>query len=111
MPLTNIAIKSAKAKENPYKLFDCDGTFIQINKSGSMLWRMKYYFHGSEKLIAFGKYPEISLQETREKKFEARKLLDKGINPTQHRKEEKTDAVIAAGNSFSLIVKEWHDTA
>ena len=110
MKLTNIAIKNAEIKDKTYKLFDGEGLFLQVNKSGSKLWRMKYRFHNKEKLLSLGKYPEVTLQEARDKKYQARRLLSKGVDPSADKRAKKADAIRSIGNSFEAVAKEWHTT-
>lgn len=81
MKLTNTACNSAKPKEKPYKMADGQGMYLEIKPNGSKYWRMAYRIHGKQKLLSFGVYPEISLKYAREKRREARKLLEKGIEP------------------------------
>lgn len=54
MPLTDIAARSAKPREKPYKLADAGGMFMFVHPSGQKYWRMKYRFAGKEKLLALG---------------------------------------------------------
>lgn len=54
MALTDFTIKNAKPRAKAYKLGDGGGLFIQINPSGSKLWRMKYRWEGREKKLAIG---------------------------------------------------------
>ncbi len=110
MKLTNIAIKNAEIKDKTYKLFDGEGLFLQVNKNGSKLWRMKYRFHNKEKLLSLGKYPEVTLQEARDKKYQARRLLSKGVDPSADKRAKKADAIRSVGNSFEVVAREWHST-
>lgn len=105
MKLTATAVKTAKPKEKPYKLFDGHGLYLEIRPTGSKRWRYKYTFNGKEKLISLGTYPLTSLKEARDKHFEARKLLDNGINPSEARKEQKEAK--SASNSFQFVAEEW----
>lgn len=66
MPLTDSAIKTAKPKEKPYKLSDAYGLYLVINPSGAKLWRLKYRVGGKEKLLSFGAYPIVGLQQARQ---------------------------------------------
>lgn len=61
MALSEIQIKKAKAAERPYKLADGEGLFLLVQKNGSKLWRLKYRYHGKEKLLSFGAYPEVGI--------------------------------------------------
>jgi integrase len=106
-PLTVLAIKSAKPKDKPYKLFDTNGLFLLIRPNGSMLWRFRYHFGGKENLLAFGHFPDVSLQDARELRDEAKKLLRKGISPAQQKREEKRQAELKAANSFEAVAREW----
>jgi hypothetical protein len=59
MPLTDFAIKNARARSKPYKLGDYGGLFIQVQPTGSKLWRLKYRIEGKAKVIALGAYPAV----------------------------------------------------
>ena len=68
MMLTHTGVKNAKPKEKPYKLSDGDGLYLLVKPTGSKYWRLKYFYAGKEKLLAFGTYPEVSLDDAREKR-------------------------------------------
>jgi hypothetical protein len=65
MSLTDIAIRRAKTRDKPYKLYDELGLFLVISPSGSRLWRMKFRHGGYEKKLSFGAYPQVSLRDAR----------------------------------------------
>lgn len=54
MALTDTACKNAKPKEKVYKLGDSEGLFLLIKPNGAKHWRLKYYFHKKERLMALG---------------------------------------------------------
>lgn len=66
MSLTDIAIRRAKTRDKPYKLYDELGLFLDISPSGWKLWRMKFRNGGSEKKLSFGAYPQVSLRDARD---------------------------------------------
>ena len=109
MKLTDINIKKAKKREKPYKLSDGGGLYIQIEPTGGKLWRYKYRFHGKEKLLALGKYPDVTLQEARKRHSEAREQLAQGIDPSAVKKAQKAAGAERAANSFEVIAQEWFD--
>jgi len=82
MALTDSAIRAAKSKDKPYKLYDEDGLFLLIAASGSKLWRLKYRLNGHEKLLALGSYPTVSLKDARARRDEAKRLLSENIDPS-----------------------------
>ncbi|MDR2561799.1 MAG: integrase arm-type DNA-binding domain-containing protein [Holophagales bacterium] len=109
MGLTDLGIKRAKPAEKPYRLFDGGGLYIEIQPSGGRLWRYKYHFNDKEKRLAIGRYPEISLQDARQRHFEARKMLANGIDPSAAKKAAKSAKRGIAENSFEVLAREWHE--
>jgi integrase len=109
MKLSAIQVKQAKSQEKDYKLFDGEGLFLLVKKNGNKHWRLKYRFLGTEKLLAIGPYPLLSLQEAREAKKKAKKLLAGGIDPVAHKKGSKEDAIRNVQNTFQAIAMEWYE--
>ena len=105
MALTDTAVRNAKPSEKQQKLFDGGGLFLFISKTGTKSWRMKYTFHGKEKLLTFGQYPAITLKEAREHSLEAKKILANGKDPSVVKKLEKENAQ----NTFERVALEWHE--
>ena len=106
MPLTDTAIRNAKPKEKPYKISDEKGLYLLINKAGKY-FRFDYRFGGKRKTLPHGVYPRVTLKEAREKNDEARKLLQGGIDPAQHRKEAKAMRHEQSTNNFEAVAREW----
>ena len=79
--LTEVAIKRATFGNGPKKRSDGHGLFLLLKENGAKYWRYTYDFAGSEKLLSFGVWPDVSLKEAREKHFSARKLLAQGVGP------------------------------
>jgi len=108
IPLTDIQPRTAKPKEKPYKLGDGGGLFLLVNPDGSKYWRMSYRYDNKERLLAFGKYPDVSLKDARNKRIAAREKIDNGIDPAQAKRLEKTQKAISAANTFEAVAREWH---
>jgi integrase len=107
MPLTDIAIRSAKTRGKPYRIADEKGMYLEVMPTGAKYWRMKFRFAGKEKRLALGVYPEVSLAAARGKRDEARKLLATGTDPCFARKANKTTGTDNAANSFEALAREW----
>lgn len=107
MPLTDSAIRNAKASEKSYKLSDSGGLYIEITPSGGKLWRMKYRYAGKEKSLSLGKYPVVSLADARGKREEAKKLLSNNIDPGALKQQEKARRYSLAENSFEAVARAW----
>lgn len=111
MPLTDIEIKKSKPAAKPYKRFDGGGLYLLITPSGSKLWRLKYRFHGREKLLSYGSYPLVPLKDARTWRDQAKRLLLEGIDPSAHHLNKKAEARASAANTFGVIASECLDKA
>lgn len=107
--LTALACSKAVPKSKPYKMYDGHGLYLEVMPNGSRYWRFKYRFAGKEKRLALGVYPEVSLQQAREKHIQARRLLEEFIDPAAARKEARAAALLKAGITFELVAREWHE--
>ncbi|QGZ53528.1 tyrosine-type recombinase/integrase [Paraburkholderia acidiphila] len=107
MPLTDIEIRNARPREKAYRLADGAGMYLEVSSAGGKYWRLKYRFNGKEKRLALGVYPEVSAKEARSRRDEARRLLDRGIDPSFERKVQKASGVERAANSFETVAREW----
>jgi len=105
--LTVAAVKSAVARAAPYKLADGGGLYLLVNPKGSKYWRYKYRYGGIEKVLAFGVFPEVGLQEARKRHQEARAQRREGSDPSQIRRVQKAAAVREGLDSFEAIAREW----
>lgn len=105
--LNDTQIRKAKPQEKPYKLTDSSGLYIVINPNGSKLWRYRFRLDGKESVFAIGAYPDVSLAEAREKRKEARLLVQQGINPAKDRAEKKRQNARQNRNTFEAIAEEY----
>jgi len=110
MPLTDIAIRTAKPRDKAYKLYDGGGLYLGIQSNGGKWWRYEYRFGGKRKLLALGVYPDVSLADARERHAGARKTLAAGNDPSETKKEAKRAVLLKSENTFEAIAREWHTT-
>ncbi|NQZ15027.1 MAG: integrase arm-type DNA-binding domain-containing protein [Alphaproteobacteria bacterium] len=113
MKLSDIQCKSAKSKEKPYKIGDGGGMYLEVMPNGSKYWRLKYRVKADgkwkEKRLAIGVYPEITLKQARERRDEARRLLDEGRDPSFEKKKRKAMVEKDRENTFKALALEWYD--
>src|SRR3989338_876491 len=111
MPLTDIEIKKAKAKDKPYRMTDSGGMCLLVHPNGGKYWRLAYRFGGKQKTLALGVYPDVSLAEARDRREQARKLLANGGDPSaikQAAKQTQQKTLQVAENSFRNLAAELH---
>ena len=53
MALSQLAINKAKPKDKPYMLSDGGGLHLQIDTSGSKLWRLRFRFGGKSLILRY----------------------------------------------------------
>ena len=82
MPLTDIAVRSAKPGPKLAKLSDGAGLQLWIFPDGAKRWRMAYRFDGKQKVLALGVYPHITLKQARDLREDAKQLLAAGRDPS-----------------------------
>jgi integrase len=108
MKLTHKECANAKPTEKVRRLHDGQGLVLEIRPQGGKYWRLKYRYANKDKMLAIGVYPLISLQEAREKRDEARKLLANGIDPMQAKHEKRLNQQLEAENTFESLARDWH---
>ena len=107
MPLTDAAIRNAKPSEKPLKLTDGGGLYLEVTPAGGKHWRYCFRLAGRENLFAIGAYPQITLADARKARDQARNLVKQGINPTQHRKQEKNATIEESSNTSEANAEAW----
>ena len=106
MPLSHFAISKAAPKDKPYKLSDGFGLHLLVEPNGSKKWRFRYHFAKREKMIALGTFPATSIADARARRDQARSLLEKGIDPSAHRREAAATADREAKSTFGVVASE-----
>ena len=116
--LTELSIKQAKHKEKQYKLTDGEGMYLRVYPNGSKYWQLQYWFDGKQKILSIGVWPDVSLINAREKRYEAKKKIKDGINPIEEKRKERQDTLDQAHKvnletqkqktTFRLVAQEWY---
>lgn len=107
MALSDVKVRSAKPEAKAYKLTDGEGMVLLVHPNGSKYWRLRYRFGGKEKMLALGKYPEVSLADARGRRDEARKLIANGVDPSENKKAVKVEQEQEA-ITFEVVARDWH---
>lgn len=108
MPLKELEVKYTQRRQRPFKPSDGGGLHLLVQPSGSKLWRLKYRFGGKEKLLSFGKYPDVTLALAREKRREAKAKLAEGIDPGAACPDEPAPKKPRPPKTFEAIARAWH---
>lgn len=106
-PLTDAKVRNAKPRDKEYQMFDGTGLHLLVTPAGSKLWRFKYRINGKDQKISFGKYPEVSLAQARQKRDEARLQLAQGVDPGVMRKTLRLSGCQEI-ETVEFVAREWH---
>lgn len=99
MALTDAQIRAARPQAKGFRLPDSGGLHIFVTPAGGKHWRLRYEWHGKEKTLTFGAYPEVGLAAARKKRDEAKAALADGKDPAR---------VAGAAEPFEAIARRWH---
>ncbi|MBZ5486482.1 integrase arm-type DNA-binding domain-containing protein [Halomonas aquamarina] len=109
MALTTRKINATKPGAKIVTLSDGMGLELRISPNGSRGWRLRYTRpNGKRNMISLGNYPDVSLAEAREKRTDLKRLIAKGIDPVEHKQNEKRALKYATENTFRVLAMEWH---
>ena len=105
--LAATAVEAAKPLTKPYKMSDGAGLYLLVTPDGGRWWRLKYRIDGREKLISLGVYPATSLKAARKARDRAKEQLAIGIDPSEQRKADKAQRLVARRSTFEAVGREW----
>jgi len=101
MALKELEARYATKRSRDYKLADGEGLHLLVRPNGSKLWRLKYRFEGREKLLSFGRYPDVSLASARLRRAEAKLALSEGRDPG-------AKVATPAAMTFEAVARDWY---
>ena len=104
---SNATIKSIKAGDARHRRTDGAGLYLRLFvKGGSHGWRFDYSLNGRRNTLSLGTYPDTTLSLARKKADEARKLVSAGTDPSDFRKETRSELALrrmAAQQVFATL--------
>lgn len=108
-PITDTQIKNAKPQGKDYPIYDGNGLLLLIKSTGAKIWQFRYYrpITNNRTTVSFGGYPEVSLQQARKQRDEARELIKQGIDPQEHKAEQKQRKQQEISSTFRKISADW----
>jgi len=104
--LSDFRIKSLKPiAGRRLEVADEHGLYIEVQPTGTRVWRYRYLLHGKREKVTIGLYPEVGLAEARKQRFEYARMAAGGESPAKAKQREKakakaTSTVKELGDSF-----------
>jgi integrase len=105
--LTDVALKSLKPREKPYKIADRDGLYVHVAISGVVTFRLDYRLNGRRETLTLGKYGPagLSLARAREATIDAKRAISEGRSPAQEKQRDKRR--LKEAKSFGEFGERW----
>lgn len=99
--LSGFKIKSLKPIPGKrQEVADEHGLYIEVQPSGSKIWRYRYSLHGKREKVTLGPYPEIGIAEARKRRMLYSEMAAKGQSPAKEKQRE------ASANANADTVRE-----
>src|SRR5262249_19786945 len=103
--------RSLQDKLGHYDNWDTDvhGLGVRTSKTGRRTFVLMARYPGSKNPTrrALGNYPELSLEEAREKARGWKKLIDRGIDPEIAEEEARQAALRKQANTFTSVAEKY----
>lgn len=71
---------------------DGNGLYLQITRSGSRSWLLRYQVDGRDRMLGLGPLHTFSLKEARDRAKAARQQVHDGVNPVDQRRAKRAQA-------------------
>lgn len=106
--LSDFAVRSAKPRDKPYRLFDGDGLALLVSPTGVKSWQFRYRHDGKEQTATLGKLsPSLTLAAARIEAEKRRPLVAVGEHLTVVKRVAKAANVASNAKTFKVIAAAW----
>lgn len=105
MALSDLAIKNLAPKTERYEVLDGDGLYIRVMPTGSKSWVLRYMVDCKARRMTLGQYPGLSAAEARQGALDAKKVLQRGLDPAEQKKRQEEASRQAP--DFAFILTEF----
>ena len=107
MALTTLQVKNAKPGAKRRQLFDGGGLYLEISPNGNKWWRYRFRINGKARVMSLGTTRKVSLSKARDRDKSAMALVERGIDPIEHRKARARNE--PGLDTFEAIAREWYE--
>ncbi len=91
-PLTAIEVKRL-TKQGFHAVGTVAGLGLSINSNGSKSWVLRATYGGSRRKMGLGGFPAVTLAQATEKARQIKSDIDKGLDPIQAKKANKSKLI------------------
>lgn len=107
-PLQDATLSGLEPELKEYREIDSNGLYFRVKPDGNKSWQLRYKKpDGAWSWLGIGGYPEISGKLARQKASQVRQLIANGIDPKEHRDEQKKALLNSDQFSFKSLAEEY----
>lgn len=114
--LTAKAVQAAKSGAKDVYLRDGEGLELRVTPKGAKIWQLRYQLDKKRRVISLGSAAHVTLKEARSKADGCHKLIDSGIDPVEHQRQQEIEREEAerqariereARRTFGDLLEHW----
>lgn len=108
-PMKDTVLSSLEPESKEYRINDGNNLHFVVSPKDNKRWELRYKKPSDLKWswLGLGTYPEVSGKLARQKAEDARQLLADGIDPREHREEQKQALLNSDQFSFKSLAEEY----
>lgn len=110
-PLADTVLAGLEPEATKYReSYGLDRLYFVVTPSGRKRWEMRYKSPESGRWcwLSLGSYPDVSAKMARQRGDEVFALVQQGIDPAAHRKQQQRSDLEAETNRFKATAEEWY---
>lgn len=107
--MRDTVLSSLEPESKEYRINDGENLHFVVSSKGNKRWELRYKRPSDLKWswLGLGAYPEVSGKFARQKAEEARQLLANGIDPKEHRDEQRQALLNSDKFNFKNLAEEY----
>lgn len=106
-----LTVGKVKSLESGKEAGDGRNLWLIASRSGRKRWEFRYTVSGRRRFMGLGPWPEVTMDEARDKAFELRRQLRQGIDPLAEKQTHKPRRLVTfeevAEDAVSRFAKAW----
>lgn len=106
---TDAKIRNLVPTDKPERWGIGNNLFVVVSHTGKKTWIFRYRLHNKPKILTIGNTDNVTVDQARAKRVKAMELIAQGIDPSQKKRDEKTERATSNENTLSAVAAKWHD--
>jgi integrase len=111
--LTRAEVDNARPRAKAYRLADGASLYLLVSPDGGRYWEWRFRWGGKQQTHRIGVYSpgaarHVGIKEARDAAGAAARSVRAGLNPNEHRREQRARQRVIESESFEGVARAWH---